>query len=314
MTDVDWDLLADHLGGALQGTPEEARVAHLIATDPAWQQAAERMTAALDAVAVDLTTLADPGGMPAAVEARLTEALAAAGSAGPASFRHPAPDRSPRAPSPPPRCPGGETGPRGRRQQGRRSPRRRRAVWLGVGGVLAGAAMVAVALGAVGGNDAPDTDPRAVDAPEAAPDAQAPTDTTEQAESASGQPLMAPLTPQMSSGTDYRPGTVTAPPEVAISTSPDEPASSDEDRGIAGVPPELSEVWRDPTTCITAVTSAVPGPRATVELLDFAYFQGEPAVVAWLATADGTRWVHVAGPACGSEHAGADTRYQHRIS
>ena len=38
VTEVDWDLLADHLGGALQGTPEEARVAHLVATDPAWRE------------------------------------------------------------------------------------------------------------------------------------------------------------------------------------------------------------------------------------------------------------------------------------
>ena len=36
---VDIDLLADYIGGALAGTPDESAVAALVADDPAWREA-----------------------------------------------------------------------------------------------------------------------------------------------------------------------------------------------------------------------------------------------------------------------------------
>ncbi|WP_373688915.1 hypothetical protein [Verrucosispora sioxanthis] len=36
-SEVDHDLLADYLGGALDGTPEHAEIARRVAQDPAWR-------------------------------------------------------------------------------------------------------------------------------------------------------------------------------------------------------------------------------------------------------------------------------------
>ena len=40
---VDHDLLADYVGGALDGTPEQERIAGLIAASPEWGRAAEEL-------------------------------------------------------------------------------------------------------------------------------------------------------------------------------------------------------------------------------------------------------------------------------
>ncbi|MGH3679628.1 MAG: hypothetical protein ACRDT2_05120, partial [Natronosporangium sp.] len=61
---VDWDRLADHLGGALAGTPEGAEVDRLVATDPSWSQAAAELSGALDAVAADLRAQPPPPALP----------------------------------------------------------------------------------------------------------------------------------------------------------------------------------------------------------------------------------------------------------
>jgi hypothetical protein len=74
---VDHDLLADYVGGALDGTPAHDTVARLVATDPAWRHAAEQLTAALQATALDLGRLRDtPEPMPADVVERISAALA----------------------------------------------------------------------------------------------------------------------------------------------------------------------------------------------------------------------------------------------
>ena len=73
---VDHDLIADYVGGALDGTPDFARVEQLIATDPGWRQAFEQLTIALRATAADLGRLRDvPEPMPADVAERITAAL-----------------------------------------------------------------------------------------------------------------------------------------------------------------------------------------------------------------------------------------------
>ncbi|MPZ27825.1 MAG: hypothetical protein GEV12_15805 [Micromonosporaceae bacterium] len=76
---VDWDRLADHLGGALAGTPEEAEVANLVATDPSWSRAAAELSEALAAVVADLHAFPAPPALPDDVAARLDTALRAAG-------------------------------------------------------------------------------------------------------------------------------------------------------------------------------------------------------------------------------------------
>ncbi|WP_117213545.1 hypothetical protein [Allorhizocola rhizosphaerae] len=75
--DVDQELLADYLGGALDGTPQKDHVERLVATSPQWRAAAEEMSAALDLVALDLAALRDaPEPMPADIAAQFDELLA----------------------------------------------------------------------------------------------------------------------------------------------------------------------------------------------------------------------------------------------
>ncbi|MEV4535637.1 hypothetical protein AB0J82_17585 [Asanoa sp. NPDC049518] len=75
--EVDFDLLADYVGGALDGTPEHDRVASLVATDVAWSQEHDLLLAALEATADDLATFAEQTAepMPDAVLTRLLAAL-----------------------------------------------------------------------------------------------------------------------------------------------------------------------------------------------------------------------------------------------
>lgn len=75
---VNHDLLADFVGGALEGTPEHDEVVRLIRVDPAWRNAFDQLNRALLATAVDLTLLRDtPVPMPADVAQRISAALEA---------------------------------------------------------------------------------------------------------------------------------------------------------------------------------------------------------------------------------------------
>lgn len=69
---VDIDLLADYLGGALDGTPDEATVAALIAGDPAWRSAHDTLTGAMASVETSLRALGrESEPMPADLAVRL---------------------------------------------------------------------------------------------------------------------------------------------------------------------------------------------------------------------------------------------------
>jgi hypothetical protein len=76
-SEVDIDLLADYVGGALDGTPDETVVAGLVADDPAWRTAHDALAGATATVGAQLRLLgAAPAPMPADVAARLDAALA----------------------------------------------------------------------------------------------------------------------------------------------------------------------------------------------------------------------------------------------
>lgn len=74
-SEVDIDRLADYVGGALDGTPDEAEVASLVAGDPAWRAAHDALTAGMASVAAGLGALAAEA-MPADIAVRLDSALA----------------------------------------------------------------------------------------------------------------------------------------------------------------------------------------------------------------------------------------------
>ncbi|WP_033345389.1 anti-sigma factor [Catenuloplanes japonicus] len=59
LTEAQWDLLADYLGGALDGDPRRDEIAGLIESDPEWREAHTLLAEADDAVRDDLRLLAE---------------------------------------------------------------------------------------------------------------------------------------------------------------------------------------------------------------------------------------------------------------
>lgn len=87
-SEVDFDLLADYVGGALDGTPDEAVVTALIEGHPTWRAAYHRLTGGVAAVTAGLRSWGtEPEPMPADVMARLDAAFS---SATPDTFGAPA--------------------------------------------------------------------------------------------------------------------------------------------------------------------------------------------------------------------------------
>ncbi|GAA3747510.1 hypothetical protein [Micromonospora maritima] len=318
-SEVDHDLLADYLGGALDGTPEQATVARLVEQDPAWRDAYANLTHAVDLVQADLAGwAAEPAPeIPVAVADRITAALAGAGPA-PAADSDRAPrDVVPAQPGRTSRPPGGASRPEPSTGPGRRSRR-----WARLAGpvALAAASVAAVGLGIgqladVGGDNSGSTSDRA--AGEAAPALAAPYRTTG---------------PALRSGTDWTPerlagsraGAAAAPsaksmrpdmagPSGAAEGGRETPFASDKNRlGAVG---GLDRLARPEAldACLTAIGAEHGATPLAVDVVDYARFQGAPALVVTFADADGTRWGWVSGPECGVPGSGADTRFRTRV-
>ncbi|MDI1461667.1 hypothetical protein QEZ54_11850 [Catellatospora sp. KI3] len=267
MSTVDLDLLADYVDGALDGTPDEALVADLVAHDPAWAEAADRLRTALPLVSADLALLAaatEP--MPADLAARFDELLA-----GPQFAAVPAP------------LPRPGTGERALDRRPVPADRRRRrwAVPVGVAAAALAVAGVSLPLSQFGGDVAFD--------------------------SAAEKPASAELFPSVpltASGEDYNRNTIapnvreSAEPPVTTLSTKGTPKTSATDDLSARTPAELQYLATSQpalVSCLSAVLSSTPG---TVELVDFARFEGHPAIVLSIAGPDG-HWVVAAGPQCG---------------
>ncbi|WP_431946781.1 hypothetical protein [Micromonospora marina] len=305
---VDHDLLADYLGGALDGTPEQATVARLVEQDPAWRAAYENLADAVDLVGADLAgwAAAPAPEMPQAVADRITAALAGAGPA----LR----DGTPVVPAQSggaSRPPG--TAPRLDRHSG---PGRRPRRWARIAGpvALAAASVAAVGLGVGRMADLGDGSVGTADRAggEAAPMAAAPYRTTG---------------PAVRSGTDWTPERLAADrvPAGAKSIPGDMAGPS----GAAKDGPEtrlykserlgdlsnLDRLNRPETlaACLTAIGAEHGAGPLTVTMVDYARFQGAPALVVTFADAGGARWGWVSGPECGVPGSGADTRFRTRV-
>lgn len=305
MKEVDLDLLADHLGGALEGTPEGARVAELVASDPSWARAAARLSGALDAVAADLATLPEPA-MPDDVADRLDQVLRTAGQADTAQ-----------------RSRGEPTGPVGATarpsSEARRPPRhatrrRRRAARWGAGLAVAAAAAGFTAFG--------------LDAIEFG---SSDSDRGEHSASTDGQNDSGQLdaSPQRfsASGADYgRAGLPAEPPSGSLNPEPQPPRGGESPEAAgpninsetdgapeAGtIPAALRHLMPLPDSCLSAVQDGYDEGVASVDGVDYAHFEGASALVIWVTTETGQRWVTVTGPACG-EAGGADRRHQEAV-
>ncbi|WP_213451073.1 hypothetical protein [Rhizomonospora bruguierae] len=307
--EVDVDLLADYVGGALDGAAEADAVAARIAADPAWARAHEELTAALAAVESDLADLAEATEpMPADVAARIDAAL---GTAHTSSAGSSVGGDRPRLTV----IDGvGDDRPTARRH-------RRWSRWAG--GSAAAAALVAIA--ALGVNSmltggASDEAATSASAPDAAPyqaeDSGADSDSAGRDRSGGTDRRL------VASGTDYRRGSLGAAASVRAATpleaagSGGNPTVRPAPASLAAAPPPgtpqaLYRLAQEPglTDCLGAVVAAYGQPGAAVQVVDLATFEGRPAVVTVLVGGDGSRVAWVSGPDCGTPAAGADTMY-----
>ncbi|HEX6969671.1 MAG TPA: hypothetical protein VF174_12800 [Micromonosporaceae bacterium] len=292
--DIDLDLLADYVGGALDGTPEQGVVARLIADEPEWAEAHAALVAATERVHDCLVAWgSEEVVMPADVTARLTDALAAVGDADRGAVQSP-----PRLPAQPRRT---TTAPDDRSSTGRRpAGRRRRVRWAHVGVIAAAAVVVGVGVGSLDPftTGSSELDSQSIEADGSATPAAAlvppPADHIVASQTRY-------LRTNLSEAADS-PTTVDVGPLVLHATT---------DRPLPVVPGlERLADDDDLTACLSAVAAAHPAP-VTVELVDYAAFESEPALILVFTDGDGTRWVWAVGPGCGQVD--ADTRHRTRV-
>ncbi|GGM10037.1 hypothetical protein ACFFX1_24845 [Dactylosporangium sucinum] len=298
-SDADLDRLADFVGGALDGTPEADDVRRLVSTDESWAEAYTALVTADAAVRDELRSLgSEAPAVPLDVQQRLDAALTAAITAPPAGA--PVVDLA----------------------RAREARKRRRQRWM-VGLAAAAAVLVCGGVGVqvirqqgLAGSDsastsglAPQSRPGAGEATPAGPQLNG-----GQAESG-GTRADAGGSAVVVTGRDYGPGTVG---ELAQSTSVP-PAGSLTAKGDAAgrdlsadVPDPLRRLG-DPAAraaCLTAITREYGGQ---VALVDYARFEGQPALVVVLdgtRVGAGKRLIVVVGPECGVGNAIADERYR----
>lgn len=398
--EVDLDLLADYVGGALDGTPDEAEVARLVTQAPDWAAAYAALTGGLDAVRLDLTALASaPEPMPAVVVDRIEAALdraalehpsartidagravdvaqtgdaedaqdtqgtqdvgpdagpdagaddgTAAGTVGDAGADEPSPatlatDRD--ATSVPGRAGRRLSGVPGQARTGpspaTRGPgRRRRWVRRAAGPVVLAAVVVGFAgfavsrLGTVSGSDE-----------QAAGTAYS--TTRDNAENApllgSGSPPTMPgpgAERVLASGSNYTPrtfagnvddlarnplGRATKAPATSRANQQDTTDGStggpvaQESRATVATPGPVPGLERlaDPSVlarCLDAVAATHARGPVTVDLVDYALFEGRAALVVVFTDRSGARWAWATGPECGTSPTEADVTYQTRV-
>ncbi|MFC0532910.1 hypothetical protein [Phytohabitans kaempferiae] len=292
-SEVDFDLLADYVGGALDGTPEEAVVARRVAEEPAWREAHAALTEATGSVHASLAAwgeAAEP--MPAEVADRIATAL----------------EQEPHRPALVP-VPGDADGPR----RSATKARRRLPAWAAPATIAAG--VVALAgfglsqAGGIGGSD--DSSAGSADAPVSARENAADGRATLPFNSADG--------PVVASGQDYRQAGLSdaAPPPMPMGskqTSGEEAAPGSTAAQIDNASP-LGRL-RDPValgSCVSAIGRDHPPGVGTVEVVDLATFEGSPAVIVFFTDGSGARWVWASGPECGQAARGADTRASAKI-
>ncbi|MDZ5444173.1 hypothetical protein U2F26_15730 [Micromonospora sp. 4G57] len=347
-SEVDHDLLADYVGGALDGTPEQVRVARLVEEDPAWGGAYAALAPAVELVRADLADWAAAAvpDMPLALADRIAAALAGAGPAPTPASAEPLDAAGPLDTAGPVQLPmpsgpdgdgaepvvGGRlraaghpvaasgTAPAqatGQRRTGRRvrpaegpvrgsGPGRGRRRWARMAGpvALAAASLAAAGLGLnhlVASRN--DTAVTADSAGAAGPLAAEPFRTTG---------------PPRRSGTDYTPeqlsgaSSLKAPPAAGGGRETGQAAPENERFSAAGGLDRLT--GRDALdACLREITAEHGSGTVAVDLVDYASFQGRPALVVTFVDTAGARWAWVSGPECGVPGSGADTRFRTRV-
>ncbi|MEW2142760.1 hypothetical protein AB0869_08075 [Micromonospora vinacea] len=330
--EVDTDLLADYLGGALDGTPQQDEVAQLVVADPSWAEAYALLAPAVTEVRTDLTRWAEPSPeMPSAIADRLLAALASAKPPNDTSAEE-APTTAPNGdpgcdaatpfvvPAQAGRRPAVRT-PVGSGHPAHTGPGRRRRAWARRGAPVAAAAIavIAVALGLNQLSMRTTDDSAGVNAmnqPASAP------------EGVAGAGTVRTTGPALRSGTNYTPQT------LGDAYGTDTPSTSAASRATGNTPGEQPRVEaegdrrRSPdgsdqlarlsdevalTSCLSSVAAEHGSAPLVVEVVDYARFQGDQALVIRFADATGARWAWVSGPECGVPGSGSDSRYSARV-
>ncbi|HZN74855.1 MAG TPA: hypothetical protein VFC00_24740 [Micromonosporaceae bacterium] len=297
---VDLDRLADYTAGLLDGTPQAAEVAELIATRPDWAHAYAAFADAERAVRVDLADLgSEPVTMPSDVVARLTAALDEAGS-------------RPKLTVLTGEGSGTAGGRRTRTSEAR--ARRRRQAWV------AAVAAAVVAFGGFGVTVLADVFSTRSEEATTASGAVAPAQRGADA-LGGGEPAAPPAAAEnapprfTASGTNYWPTDVAPGPAMQYDSASPGFASGRTDLKSSQVPPPLRRLSEDPVAiniCLRQVASAYGGRPS---LVDFARFQNEPALIITLVDPAGRPFrMVVAGPDCGLPERGADVRYTTPVS
>jgi hypothetical protein len=324
---VDIDLLADFVGGALDGTPEADRVAALIAAEPAWQEAFELLAPEMATVGALLGELpVEP--MPQDVVARLDAALATlaepaatATTVGTASIVSTADTASTTSTAGtastaeatdavgPAATPGagldaetpgaglgaGEAGAHGvpktvvdLDERRRKRGNHRWVRWAAPIGIAAGA----VAFMGYG-----------LSRPQSSSDKAS----SEAAPAAGGAIVAATPAAILSSGLDYTLGTL----GQSLKRATDKPLTTSADSGDPA--PGLDAVGlarlRDPAAlldCLSAIAQENGAGALAAASVDYARFEGQPAVIVRF-TADNGEWAWASGADCGLPSGDADT-------
>lgn len=274
---VDYDLLADYVGGALEGTPEQERVERLIATSSEWGHAADELAGALHRVQNDLNLLRQtPEPMPDDVAARFE-----------GMFDRPR--RDPLEPRVVSRRSGQSGSARAKRWKRWAAPVAIVAAALGFFAFANVPSLVMPAMNDSGGNKSSVELSDA--APGAAPQAAAPAPTF----------MTWRMYDRTNLGNWLANGAVPGPAQDTYRSSGEAPT--------AKVPPPAAPLARltDPFAlrqCLDAVNAVLPGRVNSVE---YAYFEGDPALVISITSSIG-ELRFVAGANCGP--LGPDERFR----
>ncbi|MFI1992447.1 hypothetical protein [Actinoplanes sp. NPDC020271] len=281
---VDIDLLADYVGGALDGTPESERVAALIADDPAWQEAYEVLAPEMATVGALLGGLpAEP--MPDDVATRLDVALGASAAGGeragggPGRAAEPTPDKA-------------DAVPQIVLDLDERRRKRGNHRWVRLVAPIGIAAGVAGVVGyglLAAGDSASDSG-----------------SSTVAAEGARGPMVVAASPATQASGFDYTLGTLAQERNRITADTQSSPMSQ---TNLAGgetfgldrltAPGALAD-------CLAAIARENAGGTMTVSSIDYARFDGKPALVVRFTASNG-EWAWASGVDCGLPGGGADT-------
>jgi len=267
---VDIDLLADYIGGALEGTPDESAVATLIAEDPEWRAAYESLSGGVTLVRAELGRLG-PEPMPDDLAARLdgmfsapTLTLVKGDAAAP----------------------------------GQSSSRRRR--WVTPIAIAAGfIAFVGFGADYLAGSSGPQTNDSAGSS----------ADSDERAmSSAPGETILATGTNYTRATLATEPVQPLTASDNASSSALGEAEANQPNRSrIALQDPALARLSDQAALqeCFEAIERENAGGTIAVQTVDFARFDGVSAVIVRF-TAENGDWVWAAGADCGTRVAGAD--------